>query len=100
MHQVLAASQRVVQLRRSVPAELAQNLQEKLEQCRPALEPPAAGSAAEADPQQDAAEGDEAALSPAPAELQGSFASAVLKMPTLRCPGTLPLLNSQDPVSV
>ena len=94
--QVLAASQRVMQLRSSVPAALSENLREKLEQCRPACEPPAA----EADAQQDAAEGNGAALSPAPAELQGSLASAVLKMPTLRSVAPQPLYHCMAPVRV
>ena len=71
-------------MRSSVPVVLSENLREKLEHCRPALERPAAGGFAEANAAQEAAECKEAALSPAPAELQGSFANAMLKMPTLR----------------
>ena len=97
VYQVLAASQRVMQLRSSVPVALSENLREKLEQCRPSLEPSAAAGAPEADAQQDTGECNEAALSPAPAELQGSFASAVLKMPTLRSGAHLPCSTCMHP---
>ena len=76
--QVLLASSRVAELRSSVPAAVLEELKGNLEQCRP----PAVEQAAAA--LHDGAEGANAALSPAPAELQDKFAGATDKMPALR----------------